>query len=196
MAEAASGSTPVSLLEKLRQPATRDSEQAWQQFVQLYTPLLLVWARRLDVGTGETADLLQEVFLVLAREMPTFRYDPTRRFRAWLWTILVNKWRDRARQIQASPVLADSSEVEQAVASDNVQLYAEEEYRTYLVGRALEIMRNEMEPVLWQACWQYLVQGRPAAEVARDLGLSVNQVYLAKSRLLRRLRSELKGLLD
>jgi RNA polymerase sigma-70 factor (ECF subfamily) len=196
MFETDSGSTPISLLQKLRHPTTRESEQAWQRFVQLYTPLLMLWARRLDLSTEDTADLLQEVFLVLAREMPRFRYDPAHRFRPWLWTVLVNKGRDRYRRIQARPVLAHPKEFEQAMSPDNVQLYADEEYRTYLVGRALEIMRTEMEPVHWQACWQYIVQDRPAAEVAQELGLTVNQVYLAKSRILRRLRTELEGLLD
>ena len=196
MSEAASGSTPLSLLEKLRQPETRESQQAWQRFVQLYTPLLMLWARRLAVSPEDTPDLLQEVFLILVREMPAFRYDPAHRFRAWLWTILVNKHRDRVRRSQASPVLADPSEIEQAVTPDNVQLYAEEEYRIYLVGRALEIMRAEMDADQWQACWQYVVEDRPAADVARELGMSINQVYLAKSRILRRLRTELEGLLD
>ena len=72
----------------------------------------------------------------------------------------------------------------------------EEEYRRYLVRRALGLMQAEFEPATWKACWEFVVHDRPAAEVAAELGLSVNAVYLAKSRVLRRLRAELRGLLD
>jgi RNA polymerase sigma-70 factor (ECF subfamily) len=57
-------------------------------------------------------------------------------------------------------------------------------------------MQAEFQPVTWQACWEYVVASRPAAEVAAELHISVNAVHLAKSRVLRRLRQELKGLLD
>jgi len=64
------------------------------------------------------------------------------------------------------------------------------------VGRALELMRADFQPVTWQACWEFVVRDRPAAEVAAELGITINTVYLAKSRVLRRLREELAGLLD
>jgi RNA polymerase sigma-70 factor (ECF subfamily) len=60
----------------------------------------------------------------------------------------------------------------------------------------LEIMQADFEPATWRACWEFVVEGRPAAEVARELGLSVNAVYLAKGRVLRRLRAELEGMLE
>src|SRR5438067_1653747 len=91
--------TPVSLLERL---CHADAEQAaWQQFVELYTPLLCQWARRLGLQNHDAADLVQEVFAVLVRKLPNFRYDPDRRFRGWLWTITVNKARERHRRLAA-----------------------------------------------------------------------------------------------
>lgn len=71
----------------------------------------------------------------------------------------------------------------------------EREYRTYLVGRAL-IMAADFEQATWQACWDTLMLGRPTAEVAAELGITVNAVYLARSRVLSRLRPDLAGLLD
>jgi RNA polymerase sigma-70 factor (ECF subfamily) len=64
------------------------------------------------------------------------------------------------------------------------------------VDRALRLMRADFEETTWKACWEYVVNGRAAAEVAADLGVSVNAVHLAKARVLRRLRQELAGLLE
>jgi RNA polymerase sigma-70 factor (ECF subfamily) len=73
---------------------------------------------------------------------------------------------------------------------------SETEYRHWLVGRALELMRAEFQPTTWKACWECVVNSRPAADVAAELGISVGAVYMAKSRVLSRLRQELTGLLD
>jgi RNA polymerase sigma-70 factor (ECF subfamily) len=188
--------TPVSLLKKLQEPAPADSEDAWRRFVKLYTPLLMLWARRVGAGEQEAPDLVQDVFLVLAREMPRFRYDPAHCFRGWLWTVLVHKWRDRLRQQSARQPLADVGHLDTVVCPDNVEEAGESEYRAYLIGRALELMQETLGPDDWRACREYLVRGRPAGEVAEELGLTVNQVYLAASRIRRRLRVELEGLLD
>jgi RNA polymerase sigma-70 factor (ECF subfamily) len=72
----------------------------------------------------------------------------------------------------------------------------EEEYRARVVARALELMRAEFEPATWRACWEFVVNDRPAADVAAELGVTVNAVYLAKGRVLRRLREELSEFLD
>jgi RNA polymerase sigma-70 factor (ECF subfamily) len=72
----------------------------------------------------------------------------------------------------------------------------EAEYRRYLVGRALGLMRSDFQPATWQACWECVANGRSASDVAAELGLSVAAVYLARSRVLRRLRQELAGLLE
>jgi RNA polymerase sigma-70 factor (ECF subfamily) len=77
-----------------------------------------------------------------------------------------------------------------------VDLFEEQEYRSFLVNRALELMRSEFRDETWQACWQHVVEGRTAAEVGSALGISANAVRVAKCRVLRRLREELDGLLD
>src|SRR5262245_57406077 len=73
--------TPVSLLERLRGP---EEQAAWTRFVQLYTPLLCHWAKRLGARAEEVSDLVQDVFTVLAQRLPGFQYDPQKRFRGWL----------------------------------------------------------------------------------------------------------------
>jgi RNA polymerase sigma-70 factor (ECF subfamily) len=186
-------STPISLLERLRRP---NEPLAWERFVQLYTPLLYHWARRLALAEPDAGDLVQEVFLVLIRELPAFRYEAHKRFRGWLWTVLRNKWRQRQRQALGRPAEVSATLLEeQAVAQETVPL-EEAEYRQYLVSRALQVMQADFQPATWKACWEYVVANRPAAEVAAELGLTVNAVHLAKARVLRRLREELEGLLD
>jgi RNA polymerase sigma-70 factor (ECF subfamily) len=134
------------------------------------------------------------VFCVLVRKLPSFQYDPSKSFRSWLRTVLQNTWRNRRRQKIAEP--RDDLDLLPPQKSDEVAELEEAEYRQHLVARAAELMQAEFEPSTWQACWQFVVVGRPAAEVATELGLTVNAVYLAKSRVLARLRRELEGLLD
>lgn len=183
--------TPVSLLERLRQPTPA---AAWERFVELYTPLLFGWTRRLGLSETDAADLVQDVFAVLVEELPRFRYDPRQSFRAWLKTLLLNKWRNRGRKLAAAPALGNTglSGIADPVDAD---LLEETEYRQALVRRALELMRTDFQPVTWRACWEFVACDRPAQEVAAELGISVNAVYLAKSRVLRRLRADLEGLL-
>lgn len=180
--------TPASLLEQLRQPARPD---AWRRFVSLYTPLLSHWARRLGLQDADAADLLQDVFTALYRSLPAFAYDPRKSFRAYLRTVLVNKWREYRRRGTLPQAAADLDALEDPAAA-----IEEAEYRRHLMRRALQIMQTDFQPLTWRACWEQVVGGRAAAEVAEELGISVASAYAARSRVLRRLRSELEGLLD
>jgi RNA polymerase sigma-70 factor (ECF subfamily) len=185
-------STPCSLLEKLRRAG---DEASWAHFVRLYTPLLHHWARRrLGLAEADAADLVQDVFAVLVQKLPEFRYDPSQRFRAWLWTVFINKARDRRRQV---PLVAlGPEELPETALPDPAEEVAEAEYRNYLVRRALALIQNDFDPTTWQAFWACTTTEQSAAEVAAELGMSVAAVYQAKSRVLRRLRSDLEGLLD
>jgi RNA polymerase sigma-70 factor (ECF subfamily) len=184
--------TPVSLLERLRQP---EGHAAWERFVRLYTPLLGRWARRLGLQGADADDLVQDVFAVLVRELPRFRYDPRKRFRGWLWTVTVNKVRQRKRR-PAAPAQAAEGALEELAGRDDADAVMEAEYREYVVRQALHLLRPEFTPPTWKAFWECAMAGRPAAEVAAELGMSLPSVYAAKSRVLRRLRRELEGLLD
>lgn len=72
----------------------------------------------------------------------------------------------------------------------------EEEYRRHLVARVLSLIQTDFQPATWQAFWQSVMEGKPAAGVAQGLGLSTGAVYMAKARVLSRLRQELDGMLD
>jgi RNA polymerase sigma-70 factor (ECF subfamily) len=183
--------TPGSLLDQLRRTG---DQAAWEHFVRLYTPLFFFWARRLGCSDADAADLVQDVFAVLVEKLPQFRYDPTRSFRGWLWTILANKARDRRRAVV--PDALDSARLPASPEPDPANALAEREYQGYLVRRALQLIQAEFQPATWQAFWECVTTDQSAAEVAAKLGLSVDAVYQAKSRVLRRLRQDLEGLLE
>jgi RNA polymerase sigma-70 factor (ECF subfamily) len=179
--------TPVSLLERLRDT---EDQSAWGRFVDLYTPLLCYWGRRAELQEPDIADLVQDVFQILVRKLPGFTYDRGGTFRGWLHTILINQFRTGIRRRVEQPFeegydVADSTERDELM---------EKEHRDYLVSRALQIMKTDFQPATWKACWEHVVCGRPVPEVAAELGISVKAVYLAKARVLRRLRRELAGL--
>lgn len=181
--------TSVTLLDRLRQP--RD-EDAWKRFVDLYTPLLYHWARRLGLREADAVELVQDVFALLVEKLPQFAYDRNGSFRAWLRTVLLNRWRERQRR----HTLLVGAVPDDVPGPDPVLEIAEAEYRQWLVGRALQLMQAQFQPTTWKACWEYVVSGRPAAEVARELGISTGAVRVATSRVLHRLRQELTGLLE
>jgi len=184
--------TPASLLERLRRPA---AEAEWARFVQLYTPLLYHWARQVGARPDEAADLVQEVFALLVQKLPDFAYDRSKSFRSWLRTVTLNKWRE-VRRRPTAPRQAQEADLEDLASPDSAAEIWEAEYRDRVVSRALELMRTDFQTPTWQAFWEHRVAGRSAPEVAAELGLSVNAVYLATSRVLRRLREELDGLLN
>jgi RNA polymerase sigma-70 factor (ECF subfamily) len=180
--------TSISLLERLKQPAAQES---WTRFVNLYTPLLFYWARRLGLQETDAADLVQDVFALLVKRLPHFDYKRDQSFRGWLRTVLFNQSRKKGRAHPTTNAsLSGVAEPEHAADID------EAEFQQQLTVRALQLMQEEFQPTTWQACWETVVCGRPTVEVARELGISVNAVYLARSRVLRRLRQELEGMLD
>jgi len=184
--------TSPSLLLRLRQaPSTAD----WDRFVELYTPILVAWAMRTGLRREDALDLAQEVMLTLLQKLPEFQYNPEMRFRSWLKTVLMNKWRDRMRRLKTAPPTGDEG-LSAVGSEENIEAFWERDHRQLLVRRALELMQADFKEATWRACWLTVAEGRTAAEAARELGISENAVYIAKHRVLERLRAELAGLLD
>src|SRR5262245_55557935 len=88
-------STPSSLLQRLRHSTETGN---WERFVELYTPLLFAWTARLGLSEHDSADLVQDVFAILEEKLPEFQYDANKSFRAWLKTVLLNRWRQGQRK--------------------------------------------------------------------------------------------------
>lgn len=182
--------TPLTLLEKLRQP---HAEVAWRRFVQLYTPLLHRWARRTGFAQNEALDLVQEVFAHLVQQLPHFHYDRSKKFRGWLRTLAVNKWKEikRRRQDRAGPLPAELADP----AADPADLFAEAEFQQILYSRALELMRTDFPGTTWQAAKAVILEGKTPGQAAAELGLSPGAVHAACFRVRARLREELASLL-
>ncbi len=189
--------TSPTLLQKLRDPGRPD---AWSRFVDLYTPLLLRWAQRTGLQPQDAADLVQEVFVTLVQQLPKFQYDPQKKsFRGWLKVVCLNKWRDRQRKRSNHLLAAGDAELDELPAPAAGDDFWDHEHQQYLVAQALRTfteLQGAFEPQTWRACWEVVVNQRPAAAVAQELAVTSNAVYIARLRVLRRLRQELQEFLD
>jgi RNA polymerase sigma-70 factor (ECF subfamily) len=183
--------TSLSLLERLREAT---DPQDWERFVWLYTPLLDRWARQVGAQDADVPDLIQDLFALVYQKLGHFAHQRPGSFRAWMRTALVNRWRDVCRRRAVRPELVDGRRLDDLPALDSEP--QDREDCQQLVTRALELIRPEFQPHTWQAFWEFFTTGQEAAAVAQRLGVSVDVVYAAKCRVLRRLRQELGGLLE
>jgi RNA polymerase sigma-70 factor (ECF subfamily) len=192
--------TSYSLLERVR---ARD-QAAWERLVTLYGPMVYGWCRRAGLQPADAADIGQEVFAAVARSIETFRHGrPGDTFRGWLFTITRNKLRDRSAPPGSTGAGGSDALERLAKVPDAVPGAADSPFETAVVDetrslhrRAVDLVRGEFEARTWTAFWQVCVEGRAPADVAADLGVTVNAVYLAKSRILRRLHDEFAALID
>jgi RNA polymerase sigma-70 factor (ECF subfamily) len=178
-----------SLLERLRRCGSRAD---WDRFVDLYSPLLQHWARRLSFRE-EAADLVQDVLILVMQKLPSITGEGERSFLGWMRTVMRNHSRDLARRAATRECATESAAVEAVGHENNVDEFVETESRNLLIRRALQIMQSDFEPSTWRACWESVAEDRPAADVAAELGVSVDVVYAANYRVIRRLRAELAG---
>jgi RNA polymerase sigma-70 factor (ECF subfamily) len=195
-----SQSVSSSLLERLR---LREPE-AWQRLVRLYYPLVHEWCRRAGLQPADAADVAQEVFRALAGGVERFQRDEGRNsFRGWLFGITRRQLLAYHRHQRDRPAASGGTEAQRRMVEtpetpcdERSDLSEAPGERAGLVRRALALVRRDVEEHTWQAFWRCAVEGHAPADVAADLGVSVNTVYLAKARLLRRLREEFGDLLE
>jgi RNA polymerase sigma-70 factor (ECF subfamily) len=166
----------------------RDPE-AWRRLVYLYGPLVLRWCRQKGLPAVDAEDVAQEVFLTVATKVEAFRREKSGdTFRGWLRVITTHKVGDWLRRRKTHPEqLGAGGHLDQLPAP----LEEEPGETSDLYRRALDLIRSEFEEASWQAFWRVAVEAQDPADVARDLALSRNAVYVAKSRILRRLREVL-----
>lgn len=197
-----SATTRPSLLLRIRDASDRE---AWRQFVDLYAPLIYGLARKRGLQDADAADVTQDVFRAVAVAVPSWNYDPQRgSFRGWLYTVTRNKINDFLRDRKLAPALgqgtgdtATQMYLEQqpdwaTPAEDESAWQREAQQRVFAV--AAERIRREFQESSWKAFWQVAVEGKSGEETARGLHMSVGAVYVAKSRVLARLKKEIKQL--
>lgn len=188
--------TSISLLERARAA----DQAAWERLVALYSPLVWRWCRRKGLQEADAADVGQEVFRAVAAALSTFRHDPQQgSFRGWLKTITHSKIVDFHRAMRANPDGRGGSDayeqllqLQQSTPNDDS---LSDDLRL-LYQRALELIRSEFNEVHWQAFQRTAVDGLKGTEVARELGISPDVVYNARSRIAHRLRDEFAELLE
>lgn len=183
--------TSVSLLHRVRVPS---DQEAWNRFVDLYTPMIYRWALDIGLPKSDASDLVQDIFLTLSEKLPSFEYDESKNFRGWLKAVTANRTKDFLRRRNRQAVKGGSF-VSKVLSPDNVEFMTDQEYNQHLTARIAEFMKAEFEERTWQACWRTYVEGESIAKVAESLAMTPNAVYVARSKVLRRLRSELEGLL-
>ncbi len=191
--------TRATLIAKLRDPA---DVHAWREFLAIYEPFIYRLARNKGLQDADARDLSQEVFRAVARAIDRWEADPARgAFRGWLFTIARNLCinfltrRDRfaagSGDSRTLDVLA-AVPASDASASDTFDA----EYRQRLFRWAAEEVKGEFAPNTWRAFWQTAVDDQPAATVAADLGMTTGAVYIARSRVIARLRRRIEALGD
>ncbi len=192
--------TRVTLLARIRDE--RDAD-AWGEFVRLYGPVVYGFARNRGLQDADAADLMQDVMRSVARNAGKLEYDPARgTFRGWLYTITRNKiynflsaQRNRPRA-SGDPDAKEQLDAAPAREEGGPDADWEKEYQRRLTDRAMQLVESEFQPATWKAFWQTAVDGQPAAEVGAGLKMSPGAVYVAKSRVLARLREEVRRMID
>ena len=190
--------TSTSLLDRLR---LEPDDEAWRRLVDIYTPLIRGWLRRSATVENDADDLVQEVLTIVVRKLPGFRRQRQGSFRAWLRAITVNCLRDflRAGRLRA-PARGGSELIEMLAQLDDpasaLSHVWDEEHDRHVTQQLMQHIKPDFEPTTWRAFQRLALDGSPAATVAAELGISVNAVFIAKSRVLARLRQEAEGLID
>src|SRR5262245_50351726 len=184
--------TSLSLLDRLRDPA--DGE-AWARMTRVYTGLLKAWFAAAGLQPADRDDLTQDALVIVLRRVPEFEHcGRPGGFRAWLRGIATNLLREHWRARPAAQ--ADSVLVELVEPGSGLSRAWDAEHERHVLAGLVDLVQPEFTESTWQAFRRTGLDGEPALRVAEELGLSVNAVLIAKSRVLARLRALAAGLLD
>jgi RNA polymerase sigma-70 factor, ECF subfamily len=185
--------TPLSLLDRLLR---HDDAEAWDQFSVLYEPLIRRWVGRLVSEPGARDDIVQEVLTALLDGLPKFQHSlRPGAFRSWLRSITVHRvqrhWRARQRTAEQVPDLNALEDPDSGMS----RLW-DSEHDRHVLGALLERIRPEFDTRTWGVFQRLVFDAASPQDVARDVAISCNAVYIAKARVLKRLRLEGKGLIE
>jgi RNA polymerase sigma-70 factor (ECF subfamily) len=190
--------TSATLLERLRD--ARDSD-AWGRLVELYTPLIRGWAERLNVRGADADDLVQDVMTVVVRRFPEFVHpEKPGAFRGWLRAIAANCARTVWKSRKVHPTAPGGTDFGSYLSrledpTDDFARAWEREHDLHVTRKLLDRIKGDFEERTWQMFARFVLDGLSAEEVAAEARTTPNAVYIAKSRVLSRLRAEAGGLL-
>ena len=176
--------------------ADRGDEAAWERFMALYRPAIVVLARRRGLSAADADDVAQEVCRSVADAVGTFEPGlglPGRaRFSTWLATIADRKTIDALRRSRVRPASGHAFDAVAARDTDSRLLRFEVRRRLFLAAAA--DIQNEMSPTAWEAFWRTAIDGDSAERVAKTLGMTAGAVYAAKARTMRKLVERIRAL--
>jgi RNA polymerase sigma-70 factor (ECF subfamily) len=189
--------TRPSLLVRLRD--TSDHE-AWSQFVTVYTPLIFGFCRNRGLSETDAGDVTQEVLKAVAGAIPRFRYDPRRSsFRNWLFTVVRSKLNNFIAAQARQPRPAGDSTILQFAENEPDPAIEEgwqRDYQARLVSWAAHEIQGEFKEQTWNAFWRTAILGEAVDTVAGELGLTLNALYIARSRITSRLKQRIESIGD
>ena len=183
--------TRASLLVKLRD---HQNASAWQEFTDLYTPVIRKTALRMGLQVADVENVVQEVLLAVSQSIDQWLANPLRgSFRGWLSRIAKNKTLDLLTRKATRPESGPSREWDAIPAAlSSLSSYWDQEYRWELFVRVAKHVREAVAEATWQAFWLSTIENRPIADVARQLGVRQGVVYLSRCRVLDRIRKLVK----
>jgi RNA polymerase sigma factor (sigma-70 family) len=188
--------TRPSLLLRLRDPK---DDEAWRTFVETYTPLVYAYCRRRGLQDSDVADVTQEVMAQVMRSIADFSYQAERgRFRDWLGTVTRTKiLRFLAKDARAGKAGdAASAELAQQVEDPESDTLWTEAFQTRVLEVAMQRSRPDFEEATWKMFERSWMNDEAAPTVALELSVPVESVYVARSRVLKRLRAEVVTLAE
>jgi RNA polymerase sigma-70 factor (ECF subfamily) len=187
--------TRPSLLLRIRDP---QDHLSWATFVETYGPLVYRYIRRRGLQEADAAEVMQEVLMQVSQSIAKFDYDVRRgQFRGWLGALTHSKICAFQRGALRNPARAGSNEkMLDSVTSQNWQTAWDEQFSQHILGLALERIRSHFKDRTWRAFELSWLKGRSADEVAEELGCDVDFVYVARSRVLKRLRAQVQELAE
>lgn len=191
MSAADGSATNVTLLGRLRRDPT--DQEAWNAFVDRYGRKIYAWCRRWTVQEADAQDITQNVLLDLARQMRAFEYRPGGSFRGWLKTIAHRAWCDFLTARQRTIVGGGEALLTQPAGDDLVKAL-EEECDRELLDEAMVRVRLRVQPHTWQAFVLTALDGHAGADVAKQLGMKVGTVYVARGKVQKMLQDEVRRL--
>ena len=176
--------THATLLARL---ANGDDQPAWREFCDRYGQLIRGYCRRVGVGVNDCEDILQDTLIELTKSLPTFEYDPVKgKFRNYLCTIVRRAAFRRFRQNSAGPAQSNLESFPTTPAGEDDADW-EDEWRQHHLRCAMKTIEVEFNEADRMAFQLYVIAQRSPTDTAGELGLSIDQVYQAKSRIVKRL---------
>jgi RNA polymerase sigma factor (sigma-70 family) len=190
-------STSSTLLGQLA--LSPPDEAAWSRFVERYGPRIFQWCRAWGLQEADILDVSQVVLTKLSVRLRRFDYDPARSFRGWLRTLVRSAVQDALTA--RGPVVGTGTtenlvQLASMEARDDLVRRLEEEFDLELLDVAMRVVRDRIAARTWDAYRLTACEGRPAAEVAKDLGMRLGTVYQARSSVTRMLQEEVRRLQD